>query len=113
MRRRPPHLIHPSPEQAAYLRSLVRDGRVQQRIARRARILLAMAEPGTVVQELAKWLDVDRTTIWTLCRRFEELGVEAVEDAPRSGRPRELSPPCSAWKWSNWRAVSRRESACR
>ncbi|WP_224373249.1 helix-turn-helix domain-containing protein [Hyalangium versicolor] len=77
------------------MESLVRDGRTEQRTARRARILLAMAEPDTVVTELADKFEVDRTTIWLLCRRFEEVGVQAVWDAPRSGRPRELSPPAA------------------
>jgi hypothetical protein len=96
MRRRPPRLIHLAPEEAAYLKSLVRDGRTEQRTARRARILLAMAEPDTVVTELAERFEVDRTSIWGLCRRFEALGVMAVWDSPRSGRPRELSPPAAS-----------------
>ena len=96
MRRRPPHLIHLTPEETELLESLVRDGRTEQRIARRARILLAMVEPDTVVTELAEKFEVDRTTIWTLCRRYEEMGVQAVWDAPRSGRPRELSPPAAS-----------------
>src|SRR5512140_3681360 len=96
MRRRPPHFIHLSAAEAACLESLVRDGRTEQRTARRARILLAMAEPDTVVTEVANTFELDRTTVWALCRRFEELGVQAVWDAPRSGRPRELSPPAAS-----------------
>lgn len=71
----------------------MRDGRTEQRIARRARVLLAMGDPATLVSELADRLELDRRTIWALCRRFDELGVDVVMDAPRSGRPRELSPP--------------------
>nr|WP_307733160.1 helix-turn-helix domain-containing protein [Stigmatella ashevillena] len=96
MRRRPPRLIHLSPEETEYLEDLVRDGRTEQRVARRARILLAMADPDTIVSELADHLEQNRRTLWTLCRRFEAQGVEAVEDAPRSGRPRELSPPATS-----------------
>ena len=96
MRRRPPHLIHLRAAEVAYLESLVRDGRTEQRTARRARILLAMAEPDTVVMELADKFELDRTTVWALCRRFDERGVRAVWDAPRSGRPRELSPPAAS-----------------
>lgn len=95
MRRHPPHLIELSEDDAAYLEQLVRDGRTAQRVARRARILLAMADPATVVQDLADRLESDRTTIWNLCRRYEEAGVEVVEDAPRSGRPRTISPPAA------------------
>lgn len=92
MRRRPPRAIKLSSDDAAHLEQLVRDGRTEQRVARRARILLAMADPATVVQELADRLGVERTTIWHLCRRYEENGVEVVEDGARDGRPRAFSP---------------------
>ncbi|WP_245919544.1 helix-turn-helix domain-containing protein [Melittangium boletus] len=93
MRRRPPRLIRLLPEEASYLERLVRDGRTEQRIARRARVLLAMDDPATIVSELADRLELDRRSIWALCRRFDEFGVDVVMDAPRPGRPRELSPP--------------------
>jgi predicted ArsR family transcriptional regulator len=92
MRRHPPHVIDLSAADAAYLERLVRNGRTEQRVARRARILLAMADPASVVHDLADRLDIDRTTIWSLCRRYEEVGVQVVEDAPRTGRPRTISP---------------------
>jgi hypothetical protein len=95
MRRRPPHLIELTPADAAHLAHLVHDGRTEQRIARRARILLAMADPATVVEALAERLEVARSGIWELCRRYEERGLDAVLDAPRSGRPRRLSPPAA------------------
>src|SRR5437763_989415 len=82
------HEIDLSPDDVGYLEQLLRDGRTEQRVARRARILLAMADPATVVQDLADRLDVERTTIWHLCRRYEEAGVQVVGDAPRDGRPR-------------------------
>src|SRR3569832_2243096 len=92
MRRRPPRVIELSPDDVAHLERLVRDGRTEQRVARRARILLAMAESDTVVQDLADRLEVARTTIRNLCRRYEEAGSDVVEDAPRTGRPRTISP---------------------
>lgn len=95
MRRRPPRLIRLPREDTALLEELVHDGRTEQRVARRARILLAMAEPDTVVQELAEHFGLDRTSIWSLCRRYEALGITAVWDAPRSGRPPRLSPPAA------------------
>ena len=51
MRRHPPRLLRLTEDDKTELEQLVRDGRVQQRIARRARVLLAMARPQTVVQE--------------------------------------------------------------
>jgi len=71
---------------------LLRDGRTEQRVARRARILLAMADPATVVERLAAQVAQTRVAIWKLCRRYDEVGLEAVFDAPRSGRPWEISP---------------------
>ena len=92
MRGRLPRLIDLSADDAAYLERLVRDGRTEQRVARRAWILLAMSDPATVVQELAARLGMARTTIWNLCRRYERVGVQVVEDAPRAGRPQTFSP---------------------
>ena len=57
MRRRPPRRIHLEPAEVDYLESLTRDGRTEQRVARRARILLAMADPDTIVSmAAARWL---------------------------------------------------------
>lgn len=92
MRGRPPHLIELSPDDYFYLDSLVRDGRTEQRVARRARVLIEMANSNTIVEELAERFEQARNTIWYLCRRYEEIGVEAVFDATRSGRPRVFSP---------------------
>ena len=93
MRRRPPKWIELSDGDLQYLRCLIRDGTVEQRVARRARILLAMAMPSSIVEDLAEQVGQSRQTIWNLCRRYERLGVEAVLDAKRSGRPRQISPP--------------------
>ncbi|KYF83602.1 transposase [Sorangium cellulosum] len=90
-------MIDLSPDDAVYLEQLVRDGHTEQRVARRARILLAMADPATVVQDLADHLEVERTTIWHLCRRYEASGVHVVHDAPREGRPRTFRPPAARW----------------
>jgi transposase len=93
MRRHPPRLIRILAQDKSYLEKLVRDGHTEQRIARRARVLLAMANPGTMVEDLAYRLGISRTTIWNVCRRYEQSGLGALHDAPRSGRPREVSPP--------------------
>jgi len=93
MRRRPPCLIELSDDDYLDLVSLLKDGRTEQRVARRAHILLAMANPETVVQELAAKLDLSRNTIRYVSRRYEEVGIDALFDAPRPGRPREIPPP--------------------
>jgi transposase len=65
-----------------------------------------MADRTTIVQDLANQIGQTRMTIWNICRRYEEMGLDAVFDAQRSGRPRQISP-CKGCKWSNWRVVSR------
>ena len=81
MRRRPPDLVELSEQDRRFLENLARGGRIEQRVARRARILLAMADPETVVEQLAEKVEVTRVAIWQLCRRYEELGLEAIFDA--------------------------------
>lgn len=76
----------------AVLERIVRSGRSQQRLARRARILLAMADPAAMVDEIAEALGVARTTVWRVCRRYESRGLAGLHDDLRSGRPR-LFPP--------------------
>lgn len=93
MRRRPPHFVELPDDEYEFLESLVKDGRTEQRIARRARILLSMTEQETIVQELADKLDLSINTIRNVTSRYEEVGVESIFDAPRTGRPREISPP--------------------
>jgi len=92
MRRRPPSVIELTPVERVPLEQILRDGRTEQRIARRARVLLAMSQPETVVQRLAEQVGLTRAAIWALCRRYEEIGIDVIFDAPRSGRPWEISP---------------------
>jgi hypothetical protein len=92
MRRHPPHRIRLSRKERMKLRGLVRDGRTEQRVARRARVLLAMAQRRTVVQALAAQVEMSPKGIWCVCRRFEQRGWPAVLDSPRSGRPRTFCP---------------------
>jgi winged helix-turn helix protein len=70
------------------LRQLLRDGDLPQRVARRARILLARARGERIEQVVVK-VEQDRATIWRVCQRYAEKGLgAALYDAPRSGRPR-------------------------
>ncbi|HWH71410.1 MAG TPA: hypothetical protein VNT26_18690 [Candidatus Sulfotelmatobacter sp.] len=92
MRRRPPHWVELSRPDRLQLEKLAGDGRTEQRVARRARVLLAMARRRTLVQRLAEGVAMTREGIWQLCRRYEQRGWPAVLDAPRSGRPRVFSP---------------------
>ena len=92
MRGRKPRGVELKSEDIPSLEAFVRSGKTEQRIGRRARILLG-AHRGERVKLLSERLEQDPSTIWRVCRRYEEHGIEAVHDAPRSGRPPEVSPP--------------------
>ena len=92
MRRRLPRVIELRRQDKPALETLAQSGGVVHRVARRARVLLAMARRHTVVQALAQQVQMTRHAIWYLCRRYEKRGLAALQDAPRSGRPRRFSP---------------------
>jgi hypothetical protein len=61
----------------------------------RARAVLAMAN-GARVQTVAFQMQCDPSTVWRLCRRYEEAGLEGVlVEVPRVGHPIEISPPAT------------------
>jgi Homeodomain-like domain len=91
MRRRKPKTIKLPRADQNEIERVLDDGRTEQRVVRRGQILLAMKNPKTVIQELCQREGMTRIGIWYLCRRYETMGVEAIYDAPRSGRPREIS----------------------
>jgi hypothetical protein len=91
MRRRRPNTIKISRTDQQELKRLLSDGRTQQRVVRRAQVLLAMRNQKTVVDELCQKVQMTRVGIWYLCRRYEKIGVSAIYDVARSGRPREIS----------------------
>src|SRR4051812_38181210 len=58
-----------------------------------ARIVLAIAA-GEPVGAVASRLECDPSTVWRVCRRYEQGGLsELLLDDPRPGRPQEISPP--------------------
>lgn len=91
MRRRAPKTIRMDTADRHEIERLVGDGRTEQRIARRGRVLLAMIDSNTLVEDLCQQVEMTRVGVWYLCRRYEAVGLNAVYDAPRSGRPREIS----------------------
>ncbi len=93
MRGRQPERLKLKPKDARELRCLLRDGHTPQRVAQRARILLACAR-AQPRQQVASKLDQHRTTVWRVCDRYRQAGLSAaLYDAPRAGRPRVFSPP--------------------
>ena len=91
MRRRKPRTIHLSESEQREIKGVVNNGRTEQRIARRGQVLLAMKDPDTIVADLCQQTGMTRMGIWHLCRRYESVGLDAIYDAPRSGRPREIT----------------------
>jgi transposase len=75
------------------LESLVRARSSPQALVFRCRIVLRAAQPDNPSnQEIAAELDCDRHTVGQWRQRFVARGLEGLQDAPRSGRPRSFSP---------------------
>jgi transposase len=91
-----PQALKLKPKDVIELRALLRDGHTPQRVAQRARILLACAQHERALVVAAK-VGQDRTTVWRVCDRYRQNGLQAaLQDAPRSGRPRSFfQPPTS------------------
>ena len=75
------------------LNELLRDGRTPLKVARRAQILLGRAHVQQRVVLLGDKVEQDEATIWRVCERYRQGGLQAaLYDAPRSGRPCVFSP---------------------
>jgi transposase len=57
----------------------------------RAQAVLLSAK-GYTIDQLADIFDVDRDTLSGWLTQWERTGVDGLSDAPKSGRPRALSP---------------------
>jgi transposase len=78
----------------AELQALVRAGSTPQALVFRCRIVLSAAEPDNPSnQDIAGKLGCNRHTVGRWRERFVANGLEGLQDAPRSGRPRSFSPP--------------------
>jgi len=74
-----------------YLKEVISDRQLIQRIANRARALLAM-DRGERIFDIIEWTGLSRTGLWYLWQRYKDRGVEAIYDEERSGRPPVFSP---------------------
>jgi hypothetical protein len=91
MRRRKPKTIKVSRTDQRELQQLLGDERTEQRVVRRAQVLLAMKNPKTRVDLLCQQVQMTRVGIWYPCRRYEKVGISVIDDVARSGRLREIS----------------------
>jgi transposase len=92
MRGRKPDQFVLEKQDKPVLRELLHHGCTSQRVAQRARILLCRAD-GLRVNRVADKVDQNPATVWRVCERYRQHGLEAaLHDAPRAGRPRVFSP---------------------
>ena len=78
-----------SDEDRGLLEARVRAHRTPQRVARRARIILLCAD-GLPVRQVAIHVGIDQHQVGMWRRRFIAAGVDGLDDAARSGRPRRI-----------------------
>lgn len=74
-----------------YLNEIVADGQLIQRVANRARALLALYG-GERIVEIGRWLGWSRMGLRHLWQRYQQRGVDAIFDEERCGRPPVFSP---------------------
>ncbi len=92
MRGRKPNKFVLKRKDKTRLQELLRNGQTPLQIARRAQILLGRADQRQRIIVLRDKVDQDPATIWRVCERYRQDGLEAaLYDAPRSGRPRVFS----------------------
>ena len=72
------------------LRGWLRSRKTDRSLAERARIVLLSGE-GVSATEIQHRLEVTRPTVFKWRKRYRERGVDGLRDAPRSGRPTELT----------------------
>jgi transposase len=79
-----------SDEQRSELRGWARRPKTAQAMALRARIILLCAD-GLSNQDVAEEAGANRVTVGKWRRRFIEMGLDGLVDAPRPGTPRQIT----------------------
>jgi len=78
-------------QERATLEALTRRTTVAVGLVRRARMVLLAAD-GMPLDRIAREIGADRTIVRTWVDRSRAGGLAALQDRPRSGRPRTFSP---------------------
>jgi transposase len=78
-------------EEQKKIERLVRAQSAPMRLVRRARII-QLAADGLTVPAIAQQLGVSEKAVRQRLKRFAAEGLDGLEDAPRSGRPRTYRP---------------------
>jgi transposase-like protein len=80
-----------SAEERAALEVVARRTTAAAGLVRRARIVLR-ADDGMALDQIARVVGADRTIVRTWIDRYRAGGLAALQDRPRSGRPRTFPP---------------------
>ena len=95
MRGRKPRPLKIAAADVPLLQSIARSRSLPWFQVQHARMILAVGA-GQRTQTVARQLQCHEATVWRLCRRYEQGGLAALlRDAPRSGRPQQISPPAA------------------
>ena len=95
MRGRKPRWLSVAAHDQPILEQLARSRTLPWFQVQRARAVLAMAR-GERVQTVAWQMQCAPSTVWRLCRRYEQIGLAGIlAEAPRSGHPPESPPPAA------------------
>jgi transposase len=78
-------------EERAALEAMTRRTTVAAGLVRRARMVL-LADDGMPLDQIARTVGADRTIVRTWIDRYQAGGLAALQDRPRSGRPRTFPP---------------------
>ena len=82
--------IELTPEEEKTLRMWMRAGTTEQRVARRAGVILTLAE-GFPIKEVAERCRMSEISVFKWKRRFLEKRLDGLTDAPRQGRPASIT----------------------
>lgn len=78
--------IQLSPTDREYLETLISQGELKAKTYRRALSLLEL-DRGQTYTAVSQTVKMTIPTLSTLARRYQEIGLQALYDQPRSGRP--------------------------
>jgi transposase len=84
-------VVRLSVEERAALEALTRRTTAAAGLVRRARMVL-LADDGMPLDQIARTVGADRTIVRSWIDRYRAGGLAALQDRPRSGRPRTFPP---------------------